>query len=251
MMFPDQGHIERVCQDLRHRPGRKVSVMIGSGFSRNAHAIRSDTKPMPLSRDIATELHSMLYSREDLYAEGDALINSPPRDDIARVAEEYRSQYSSSELHERLKDLVRDGEFEPGEPHKRLLRLPWADVFTTNWDTLLERASTAISDPCYQVVHTAKELRGTSGLPRIVKLHGSLPDPPLIISTEDYRQYPSTFAPFRNTVRQAMMETVFLLLGFSGHDQNFRDWSGWVRDKLGDLSPAIYLAGYLRLAGRG
>ena len=46
--------------------------------------------------------------------------------------------------------------------------------------------------------------------PRIVKLHGSFPaDFPLIVTEEDYRTYPKTFAPFVNTVQQAMMETVF------------------------------------------
>lgn len=165
--------------------------MIGSGFSRNAHGIAPQTDPMPLSRDIAAELHKTLYSQSDLPTAGDAVSNSPPRDDLARIAEEYESFFSPRELHERLKSLVRNGEFEPGEAHKRLLRLPWAHIFTTNWDTLLERASACVQEPAYQIVRTAKDLRGTSGLPRIVKLHGSLPDPPLIVSTEDYRKYPT------------------------------------------------------------
>lgn len=223
--------------------------MIGSGFSRNARGVRPRTKPIPLSGGIAAELHKTLYSREDMHTAGDAVSNSPPRDDVSRIAEEYRSEFGSRELHNSLKRLVRDEDFVPGKAHKRLLRLPWADVFTTNWDTLLERASTLVRDPSYQVVHTAKDLRGTSGLPRIVKLHGSLPDSPLIISTEDYRKYPSDYAPFENTVRQKMMETSFLLLGFSGNDPNFRDWSGWVRDQFEELSLGIYLAGYLRLPG--
>ena len=221
--------------------------MIGSGFSRNARAIRPKTKPMPLLSDIAAEMHNALYSRQDLHTAGDAVANSPPSDDFSRIAEEYRGEFGPQELHDSLKRLVRDEEFVPGQAHKRLLQLPWADIFTTNWDTLLERTSAPDRDPSYQVVRTATDLRGTSGLPRIVKLHGSLPDPPLIITTEDYRRYPSDFSPFENTVRQAMMETAFLLLGFSGNDPNFRDWSGWVRDKFGDLSPRIYLAGYLKL----
>ena len=248
MTFPDQNHIDDVCKDLWHRPGRKVSVMIGSGFSRNAHGIRPNTKPMPLSAEIAAELHKTLYSQEDSYKTGDAVANIPPSDDIARIAQEYRSAFTSRGLHDRLKSLVRDEAFVPGEAHKRLLRLPWRDIFTTNWDTLLERASEHVPDSFYKVVRIAKDLPGTSGLSRIVKLHGSLPDPPLIVTTEDYRKYPEDFAAFENTMRQAMMETVFLLLGFSGNDQNFRDWSGWVRDRFRNLSPRIYLAGYLRLA---
>ena len=44
------------------------------------------------------------------------------------------------------------------------------------------------------------------------------------------------------------METVFFLIGFSGEDPNFLNWSGWVRDNLGSSAPKIYLAGYLQLS---
>ena len=85
--------------------------------------------------------------------------------------------------------------------------------------------------------------------PRIVKLHGSLPAQfPLIFTEEDYRTYPTEFAPFVNTVQRAMMETVFCLIGFSGNDPNFLHWSGWVRDNLGASAPKIYLAGWLDLS---
>ena len=85
--------------------------------------------------------------------------------------------------------------------------------------------------------------------PRIVKLHGSLPsDFPLILTEEDYRTYPKRFAPFVNMAQQAMMETVFCLIGFSGDDPNFLHWSGWVRDNMGESAPKIYLAGWLNLS---
>ena len=85
--------------------------------------------------------------------------------------------------------------------------------------------------------------------PRIIKLHGSLPSQfPLILTEEDYRTYPAKYAPFVNTVQQAMMETIFCLIGFSGDDPNFIEWSGWVRDNLGEAAPKIYLAGLLKLS---
>ena len=85
--------------------------------------------------------------------------------------------------------------------------------------------------------------------PRIVKLHGSFPSQfSLILTEEDYRTYPKNFAPFVNTVQQAMMETTFCLVGFSGNDPNFLHWSGWVRDHLGASALRIYLAGWLDLS---
>ena len=139
---------------------------------------------------------------------------------------------------------------EPGDLHHRLLALPWADVFTTNWDTLLERTRDLTVSPTYEVVRAVDELPLASR-PRIVKLHGSLPAHfPLVATAQDYEDYPHKFAPFVNTARQALMETVFLLLGFSGDDPNFLCWTKWVRDQLGPSAPKIYLAGSLDLKQR-
>ena len=84
----------------------------------------------------------------------------------------------------------------------------------------------------------------SAAAPRIIKLHGTVPGSeycPLIVTEEDYRTYPTKFAPFVNTVQQLMMETALLLIGFSGDDPNFLSWSGWVRDNLGGSAPKIYL----------
>ena len=115
------------------------------------------------------------------------------------------------------------------------IKLPWRDVFTTNWDTLLERARLSVPERPYSVVHSKDEIP-LLAQPRIIKLHGSLDGHyPLIAAEEDYRAYPERHAPFVNTVQQAMMETVFCLIGFSGSDPNFLEWSKWVQDNLDSL----------------
>ena len=112
----------------------------------------------------------------------------------------------------------------------------------------MERTLPLVADRAYSVVRNMDEIP-LANRPRIVKLHGSFPAQfPLIVTEEDYRTYPKKFAPFVNTVQQAMMETVFCLIGFSGDDPNFLQWSGWVRDNLGDAAPKIYLAGWLDLS---
>ena len=129
--------------------------------------------------------------------------------------------------------------------HQALLALPWADVFTTNYDTLLERTPPGEEGRYYDVVVQPSDLP-ISTPPRIIKLHGSLPaTKPFIITDEDFRRYPRDFAPFVNTVQQSMMENDFVLLGFSGDDPNFLAWLGWVRDELRVLRARVYLCGVL------
>ena len=167
---------------------------------------------------------------------------------LLRLAQEYKAAFGRAKLYSLIRNLVRDDHFNPGEHHVRLLRLPWRDVFTTNWDTLLERTRSSVIEHVYSVVRNMDEISQTVR-PRIVKLHGSLSAHfPLIITEEHYRTYPMQFAPFVNTVQQAMMESVFCLIGFSGDDPNFLHWSGWVRDNLGKSAPKIYLAGWLNLS---
>ena len=235
--IPDQNHLNRVRDALWSRPLSGASIMVGSGFSRNAVKPRSEVVDLPLWGDIATEIATTLYPK----------LETLPIEDPLRLAQQYKTSFGRSDLHRLLGQLVRDRNFYPGEAHSRLLKLPWRDIFTTNWDTLLERSSLEIGEPPYSVVEDIDQLPLTSQ-PRIIKLHGSFPSKfPLIVTEEDYRTYPAKYAPFVNTVQQAMMETIFCLIGFSGDDPNFLQWSGWVRDNLGEAAPKIYLAGLLKL----
>jgi hypothetical protein len=162
-----------------------------------------------------------------------------------RVASEYEAAFTRRKLDLLIRKQIPDSEHQPGSLHHLLLRLPWADVFTTNYDTLLER--TAVPGRTYQPVTCASELT-TAFAPRIVKLHGSLSSQTsFIISEEDYRTYPQLFAPFVNSVQQSLLENSFVLIGFSGDDPNFLEWTGWIRDELGERHAPIYLVGLLSL----
>ena len=240
MTVPDQRHINQVREALWHRPGAGASVMIGSGFSRNARSVRPGSKPLPMLDEIARDLSAKLYP-------DDGADEKVPQERILRLAQAYEAEFGPTALHEVMRRMVVDDDFMPGSAHERLLRLQWADVFTTNWDTLLERASTTVRDRAYTIVRTKDDIPWRPR-PRIVKLHGSLPNPRLVLTEEDYRTYPTVFSPFVNTVQQAMMETIFVLIGFSGNDPNFLHWSGWVRDNLDEAAPKIYLAGFLNLS---
>ena len=247
MQFPDQSHINRV-RDALWRRSPSATVMVGSGFSRNAERILPNALPSPTWRDLVEAMYAKLYPHDEDRHKTPAITVGSATSDALRLAQEYVAAFGRTDLHGFLRSLIRDEAFRPGRFHERLLRLRWRDVFTTNWDTLLERTCPAVPERSYSVIRSPDEIPLATG-PRIVKLHGSTDAHfPLIFTEEDYRTYPKEFAPFVNTVQQAMMETVFCLIGFSGDDPNFLHWSGWVRDNLGLLTPKIYLAGWLGLS---
>ena len=247
MIFPEQSHINRIRDALWQRRAR-ASVMVGAGFSLNAEKGRPDADEPPNWYDVTNGLSDELYPQDASRIRPNSDGALSPAESFTKLTQEYEAARGRSDLHRFLQNLVRDHDLKPADIHKRLLRLPWCDVFTTNWDTLLERTLSAVTEHKYSIVRNKDEIP-LAARPRIVKLHGSFPAHfPLICTEEDYRTYPRDFAPFVNTVQQSMMETVFCLIGFSGHDPNFLHWSGWVRDNMGTSAPNIYLAGWLNLS---
>ena len=221
--------------------------MVGSGFSRNADPVSPQASPMPNWAQLAGALCEPLYPH-DISRREAALAEASGTSGFLRLAQEYQVAFGPGDLNARIRSLVPDTDYRPGDLHTRLLKLPWAEVFSTNWDTLLERACADVLERSYDVVRSPAEIPFTTR-PRIVKLHGSFPShSPFVFTEEDYRTFPKQFAPFVNLVQQAMMETIFCLVGFSGDDPNFLHWSGWVRDNLGDAAPKTYLVGWLELS---
>ena len=222
--------------------------MVGAGFSRNANNVRPNVRDSLTWSEVGESIRNKLYPQVDDKNRQTAITSTLETTGLLRLAQEYEAAFGRGDLHKFIGELIRDDDFEPGDMHTRLLRLPWRDVFTTNWDTLLERTRSSVIERAYGVVCNMDEIP-LAKRPRIIKLHGSIPAHfPLILTEEDYRTYPVKFAPFVNTVQQAMMETVFCLIGFSGDDPNFLHWSGWVRDNLGPAAPKVYLAGWLDLS---
>ena len=116
-------------------------------------------------------------------------------DSALDLAQKYEEYFGRARLHQFLIESVRNEDFSPGEIHHRLLKLPWRDVFTTNWDTLLEQCL-PVPEQSYDLVTSVDHLPVTAP-PRIVKLHGSFPGTfPLVITRTDYDTYPVVFAPF-------------------------------------------------------
>lgn len=219
-----------------------ASIMIGAGFSRNAKKTSSNPNLFPTWNELGDIFYEKLHSRKPNESDKSYL-------NVLKLADEIEVTFGKEYLNNLIKKVIPDNEYIPSDLHVKMLSLPWKDVFTTNYDTLLERSADLIVDKRYEIVTNKHDLVWSTS-PRIVKLHGSFPsERPFIISEEDYRQYPQKYAPFVNTVQQSLLENTLCLVGFSGDDPNFLNWIGWIRDNLGkENSPKIYLIGVLSLS---
>lgn len=225
----------------------RASVMVGSGFSFNAQKRYASAASFPSWRVLTESLVERLYPN-DTNARCRALQDAGATSGALRLAQEFEAAFGRTVLLNHLRDMLPDREHEPGLLHHELLKLPWVDVFTTNYDTLLERAARPLRERRYEVVRCLSDLP-LKRTPRIIKLHGTLPElKDCIFSEEDYRTYPERFGPFVAEVQVAMVESHLCLVGFSGDDPNFLAWSGWVRDRLRKYTLPIYLWTFNELA---
>lgn len=238
--LPDYPSALRLAEALwrEEEVGRGAAVMVGAGFSRCAERPSPDTPEPPLWWDLQRKMKTALY-RDD--------PDDAPNDPL-RLAQEYKALFGAADLYSFIRTEVPDKSWLPGEAHRRLLTLPWVEVLTTNWDTLLERAARNVGERNYQVVRNKSDLAQARS-PRIIKLHGTIDlDESYVFAEDDYRIYPIEHAGFVNLARQILLENDLCMVGFSGSDPNFLQWSGWVRDQLGDASRRIYLVGVLGLS---
>ncbi len=224
-----QAMILRWCE---YAVERSPACLVGAGLSLGAHPRRGATWAdggSPRARTWS-ELTERLRDKLELSERTTA--------DPLWVAELYQQNFGRSALLDEVAWAVPQRDLEPSNAHRILAAINWSDLLTTNYDDLLERAA-----PGYARASVVSDLDlvpapGTSHSSRVIHLHGKLDVPDsLVVTLEDYRQYPTRRPGLWTKARQVFLERPVLLTGFSAVDPNFVSWTGWVEDTLGKHSP--------------
>jgi len=226
-------HIDMIADSLVNN---HAVVMIGAGFSKNA--VKNNDAENIKSFASWNDLAKICLKKIDPnYDETKPYFGNP-----LSVFQEFENTFGRDALENLFIEHIPDDDYLPSNLHIRLLELPWKDVFSTNYDTLLERTCAHVTSRRYNIVLSEKDLPYSAETARIIKLHGTLnSNTKLIITEEDYRTYSSEHALFVNTIRQALVENTLCLIGFSASDPNFLNWIGWIKDNLGlDNAKKIY-----------
>lgn len=111
----------------------------------------------------------------------------------------------------------------PGEGHRLLARLPVREIWTTNYDPLIELALPG----CRLVVDDEDARAVGDGATSVIKMHGSIsPGPPPVwasepvISRSDYERYDQDRPRMWALLRASYLTRTMLFLGFSFADPN-------------------------------
>jgi len=182
--------------------------VVGAGFSRNA--ILPPECQMPLWNDLGARFAKLLG----------AAFSGKPTDSLSC----YCDQRGKLELARILRKCLYINTAKPGSLHTRFAQLPFKHVLTTNFDFLLEQAYGIAGKPYIPVVD--QELLGfgqSDGETRLVKMHGDLHHPSLMVVTEeDYDKFRDNREAMFFEVAHLLSCHSVLFVGYSIDDPDFR-----------------------------
>jgi len=193
------------------RTGDCVPI-VGAGFSMNA--ILPPMCEMPLWNDLGIEISKRLKRA----------FSGDPKSELSA----YCSECSKFELVRLLRKCLHVGTAKPGPAHDEFARLPFSQVLTTNFDFLLERAYDNIGKSYLPVVDEDLIPFGRSdGEIRILKMHGDLHHPSLMVVTEeDYDKYSVQRERMFQEVTYLLSHHSVMFVGYSIDDPDIRQiWS--------------------------
>lgn len=178
MNFPDLPHLRQLQKDLWQWPKSRAAVMVGAGLSLTA-------EPLPGARTRFStwrELVRAMFDETHPAQVGATLDQAKDREDRfnranpLRLASEYEAAFGRQKLDQIVRRLNPDSDYLPGKLHHLLLQLPWVDVFTTNYDTLLERTGRRTNIPTgYKSKRVDDGLRSANHkTPRLISVPNSI-----------------------------------------------------------------------------
>ena len=163
-------------------------------------------------------------------------------DDVYDLAALAQWSVRKTASYTRVRQVIRD-EIAPLKPIPDLLktisRLPVRHVWTTNYDTLIERAFAEIGRPIDPVSASSDlALKPRPGATRLYKMHGSvdrLDD--IVISTDDYELFKHRRGAYLPLLQAHLTSLSVLFVGLSFTDPNVRHVLSLIRESFTDAPP--------------
>jgi len=136
-----------------------------------------------------------------------------------------------------LKDL------EVTEAHKKLINFPWASIFTTNYEELIEKSfeKTSREDSFVKLTKSTDIPKQELNKTLLVKLHGCISDPfsqeaPIVITEDDLANSEKNRKALLDLLKWQRYSHTFLFIGYSFGNPNLSKIWEEVLEELGDLS---------------
>ena len=161
-------------------------------------------------------------------------VNSKDVHDLAALAQWSLNAHKSDA---RIKDVI-NREIGPNKDIPKeaevIARLPIRHIWTTNFDSVIERAYDVIGRPL-QAISAPNDLarKPLMGASRLYKMHGSITNlDDIVISTEDYELFNTKRGAFLPVLESQLTTSSMLFVGISFADPNLRHILSLIRARF-------------------
>lgn len=181
-----------------------ASLFIGSGLSRKANYVGWKD----ILRDCAKKIGLDVDKEKDLIT----------------LAQYYIRENQRTRITETIKEFFADDKGEIQDAHRLIASFPLKDIWTTNYDTLIERAFSCnnISTTVITNDESYKNIDRTAKV-KIHKIHGSVKNASkCVIARQDYDLFPQTHDIVLSELKGEMCSNSFLFLGYSFSDTDIQ-----------------------------
>ncbi|MCB1470786.1 MAG: SIR2 family protein, partial [Rhizobiaceae bacterium] len=201
-----ESHIRDLAKALAE--GRLV-LFVGAGLSYQSRRLDGKSDRLPLWRELAAMAAEEFDEKPEDY-----------NFNITDMFDAIVSRRSRTELEKFIRYTLDDTPFDVHRVHSLLSELPWARVYTTNYDSLLVRALGS-NKPI--VLEKDFDLLSSSGeqASQVIHLHGNLDDPHTLTG-EDYEIWEEKHPQATAQLTSDGIQKSFLFLGYSFSDPHFK-----------------------------
>lgn len=166
-----------------------------------------------------------------------------PDSDLTAVVQYYENVHQRGRLANVIRDKL-DRQPPPDVPKvlSELAKLPLREVWTTNFDTLVERAWHQ-QEREIEAVYVNKQLTAHRQGPRTIlyKMHGTIEHADdVVISRDDFESYEQKRKGFTSVLLGQYIEKTFLFIGLSFSDPNLAHLFSEIRRTFGNQPPEQY-----------
>lgn len=176
---------------------------------------------------------------KELAADVDGLDPDAP---VLEVLSAYEHGFGRVDLVDRTARLIRVHDAKPGPAHLAFARIGFADVITTNFDYLLERAYESVGKGCMPIVdETQLSTPNRYTGPRVIKMHGDINHPSrLVITEDDYDAFLQAYPLLATSVTAMFVDRTTVLVGYSLDDPDTRQLLNVIKRRLGKLARPLW-----------
>jgi HEAT repeat protein/predicted XRE-type DNA-binding protein len=198
---------------------KQLILFVGAGLSHLAPFNAPRTAPLPLWQGLAQEIG-------ELFVEDGLNVQ-----DYTNVTNFFdaASATDPAKLEIGLRDVLNESYVTPSRNHELIAKLPWSQVWTTNYDKLLERAMGRV---CVNGETEFTQIRELVRLKReyVLHLHGTLDRiDSLTLGRDSYREWSRTHPQVQNFMQAQMLANTVLFIGYGMGDPNIDEIQTWLR----------------------